>query len=63
MRDGKLKRFVGLWQLDFEPEYAMENFSDNPDIDDTPQISLEETMARVKPYLMRDDITEEMWEV
>lgn len=48
--------------LDFEPEYAMEYFGINPDIDELPQKSLEEILADAKPYLMIDGMTEEQWQ-
>ncbi|KAG0630121.1 hypothetical protein M758_1G155700 [Ceratodon purpureus] len=48
--------------VDFEPEYAMEYFGINPDIDELPQKSLEEILAEAKPYLMMEGVTDEQWD-
>lgn len=50
-------------QVDFEPQYAMEYFGFNPDIDDTPQLSLQETIVQAKPFLMVDGMTDGQWQV
>jgi len=49
--------------VDFEPEYAMEYFGINPDIDETPRMSLEETLNKAKDFLMVEGMTEEQWQV
>lgn len=38
--------------LEFEPEYAMESFGKNPDIDEKPPISLREFLVKMKPFLV-----------
>lgn len=48
--------------VDFEPEYAMEYFGLNPDIDELPQKPLEEILAEAKPYLMMEGMTDEQWD-
>lgn len=48
--------------VDFEPEYAMEYFGINPDIDELPKKSLEEILAEAKPYLMMEGMTDEQWD-
>lgn len=48
--------------VDFEPEYAMEYFGSNPDIDELPQKSLEEILADAKPFLMAEGMTDEQWD-
>lgn len=48
--------------VDFEPEYAMEYFGINPDIDELPQKSLEEILAEAKPFLMGPGMTDEEWD-
>ena len=48
--------------VDFEPEYAMEYFGINPDIDELPQKPLEEILAEAKPFLMMEGMTNEQWD-
>lgn len=57
------ENFVCDCQVDFEPEYAMEYFGINPDIDETPRMSLEETLNKAKDFLMVEGMTEEQWQV
>ncbi|KAL2650987.1 hypothetical protein R1flu_019115 [Riccia fluitans] len=43
-----------LFLVQFEPEYAMEEFGRNPDIDEPPVLSLEEYLQNLKPMFLRD---------
>ncbi|ONK65839.1 uncharacterized protein A4U43_C06F1500 [Asparagus officinalis] len=49
--------------IEYEPEYLME-FDRNPDIDDTPPMSLEEVLQKAKPFLMAYEgiKSQEEWE-
>ncbi|XP_077210737.1 hydroxyproline-rich glycoprotein family protein [Tasmannia lanceolata] len=38
--------------IEFEPEYLMEEFGTNPDIDDKPPIPLRDALEKMKPFLM-----------
>ncbi|XP_022730233.1 uncharacterized protein LOC111285193 isoform X2 [Durio zibethinus] len=38
--------------IEFEPEYLMEEFGTNPDIDEKPPMSLQAALEKVKPFLM-----------
>lgn len=38
--------------LECEPEYVMEEFGTNPDIDEKPPISLRDALEKMKPFLM-----------
>ncbi|KAJ7554307.1 hypothetical protein O6H91_06G134500 [Diphasiastrum complanatum] len=50
----------GRFLVDFEPEYAMEEFGRNPDIEEKPFPSLEETLEQAKHLLMPlEGLTEE----
>lgn len=58
--------FTCSWmQLEFEPEYAMESFGKNPDIDEKPPISLREFLLKMKPLLVATEgiENEEEWKV
>ncbi|BFI23868.1 hypothetical protein AXG93_1130s1040 [Marchantia polymorpha subsp. ruderalis] len=44
-----------LFLVQFEPEYAMEDFGRNPDIDEPPVLSLEEYLQKLKPMFLRKD--------
>ncbi|KAG6548438.1 hypothetical protein Mapa_009925 [Marchantia paleacea] len=44
-----------LFLVQFEPEYAMEEFGKNPDIDEPPVLSLEEYLQKLKPMFLRED--------
>lgn len=48
--------------VDFEPEYAMEYFGINPDIDELPQKSLQEILAEAKPFMMIEGMTDAQWD-
>lgn len=50
--------------IECEPEYMMEEFGTNPDIDDTPPIPLRDALEKMKPFLMAyENITShEEWE-
>ncbi|EPS65553.1 hypothetical protein M569_09226 [Genlisea aurea] len=50
--------------LECEPEYFMEDFGTNPDIDDKPPIPLREAFEKMKPFLMQHIgiETQEEWE-
>lgn len=52
-------------QIEFEPEYLMEEFGTNPDIDEKPPMSLRDALEKVKPFLMSYEGIEnqEEWEV
>ena len=39
-------------QIEFEPEYLMEEFGTNPDIDEKPPIPLQDALEKMKPFLM-----------
>ncbi|KAF3785369.1 hypothetical protein EJ110_NYTH28132 [Nymphaea thermarum] len=39
-------------RIEYEPEYLMEDFGTNPDIDEKPIMSLEEALEKAKPFLM-----------
>ncbi|KAL3700771.1 hypothetical protein R1sor_018793 [Riccia sorocarpa] len=54
-----------LFLVQFEPEYAMEEFGRNPDIDEPPVLSLEEYLQSLKPMFLRDSAElseEQQWE-
>ncbi|PKI59923.1 uncharacterized protein LOC116200765 [Punica granatum] len=50
--------------IEFEPEYLMEEFGTNPDIDEKPPIPLREALEKMKPFLMKYEGIEsqEEWE-
>ncbi|KAK4760817.1 hypothetical protein SAY87_005710 [Trapa incisa] len=50
--------------IEFEPEYLMEEFGTNPDIDEKPPIPLREAIEKMKPFLMVYEgiETQEEWE-
>lgn len=54
-----------LLQIECEPEYLMEEFGTNPDIDEKPPISLRDALEKMKPFLMAYEGIEshEEWEV
>lgn len=52
-------------QIEFEPEYLMEDFGTNPDIDEKPPIPLRDALEKMKPFLMAYEgiQSQEEWEV
>ncbi|XWS52326.1 hypothetical protein CRYUN_Cryun11dG0058200 [Craigia yunnanensis] len=50
--------------IEFEPEYLMEEFGTNPDIDEKPPMSLRAGLEKVKPFLMAYEgiQSQEEWE-
>ncbi|XVE79925.1 hypothetical protein DITRI_Ditri14bG0096300 [Diplodiscus trichospermus] len=50
--------------IEFEPEYLMEEFGMNPDIDEKPPMSLRAALEKVKPFLMAYEgiQSQEEWE-
>ncbi|PON62304.1 hydroxyproline-rich glycoprotein family protein [Trema orientale] len=53
-----------VWVIEFEPEYMMGDFENNPDIDEKPPISLRDALEKAKPFLMAYEGIEsqEEWE-
>ncbi|XP_047315317.1 translation initiation factor IF-2 [Impatiens glandulifera] len=52
MQDAYLEALDTNYSIECEPEYLMEDFGTNPDIDETPPISLQEALEKMKPFLM-----------
>lgn len=52
-------------QIECEPEYLMEEFGTNPDIDEKPPIPLRDALEKMKPFLMAYEgiQSQEEWEV
>ncbi|XP_062073875.1 uncharacterized protein LOC133778069 [Humulus lupulus] len=52
------------YKIEFEPEYMMGDFENNPDIDEKPPISLRDALEKAKPFLMAYEGIEsqEEWE-
>lgn len=52
-------------QIECEPEYFMEEFGTNPDIDEKPPIPLRDALEKMKPFLMAYEgiQSQEEWEV
>ncbi|XP_058072272.1 uncharacterized protein LOC131221140 [Magnolia sinica] len=50
--------------IEFEPEYLMEEFGTNPDIDEKPPIPLRDALEKMKPFLMAYEgiQSQEEWE-
>lgn len=50
--------------IEFEPEYLMEEFGTNPDIDENPPIPLRDALEKMKPFLMQYEgiQSQEEWE-
>lgn len=50
--------------IEYEPEYLMEEFGTNPDIDETPPIPLRDALEKMKPFLMAYEgiKSQEEWE-
>ncbi|KAJ4961146.1 hypothetical protein NE237_021056 [Protea cynaroides] len=51
-------------KIEFEPEYLMEEFGTNPDIDEKPPIPLRDALEKMKPFLMAYEgiQSQEEWE-
>ncbi|PPD86945.1 hypothetical protein GOBAR_DD16101 [Gossypium barbadense] len=64
MDDAYLEALHTNFMIEFEPEYLMEEFGTNPDIDEKPPMSLRDALEKVKPFLMSYDGIEnqEEWE-
>lgn len=52
-------------QLECEPEFIMEEFGTNPDIDEKAQIPIRDALEKMKPFLMAYEgiKSNEEWEV
>lgn len=52
-------------QIECEPEFLMEEFGTNPDIEEKPPISLHDALEKIKPFLMAYEGIENQqeWEV
>ena len=52
-------------QIEFEPEYLMGEFDQNPDIDEKEPIPLRDALEKMKPFLMAYEgiQSQEEWEV
>ncbi|KAK6919868.1 hypothetical protein RJ641_015772 [Dillenia turbinata] len=50
--------------IEFEPEYLMEQFGTNPDIDEKPPMPLRDMLEKVKPFIMQYEgiRSQEEWE-
>ncbi|KAK9266678.1 hypothetical protein L1049_005514 [Liquidambar formosana] len=55
MEDAFLDAFHTNCSIEFEPEYLMEEFGTNPDIDEKPPIPLRDALEKMKPFLMAYD--------
>ncbi|KHG06267.1 FYVE, RhoGEF and PH domain-containing 2 [Gossypium arboreum] len=64
MDDAYLEALHTNFMIEFEPEYLMEEFGTNPDIDEKPPMSLRDALEKVKPFLMSYEGIEnqEEWE-
>ena len=51
--------------MEFEPEYYMDEFGTNPDIDEKPPISLRDYLLQMNPLIVAAEgiESEEEWEV
>ncbi|XP_058184054.1 uncharacterized protein LOC131301690 isoform X1 [Rhododendron vialii] len=52
MEDAYLDALHTNYMIECEPEYLMEDFGTNPDIDEKPPISLADALEKMKPFLM-----------
>ncbi|KAL6998857.1 hypothetical protein U1Q18_000025 [Sarracenia purpurea var. burkii] len=52
MDDAYLDALHTNFMIECEPEYLMEEFGTNPDIDEKPPIPLEDALEKMKPFLM-----------
>lgn len=58
-------RLHTLFLAQFEPEFAMEEFGRNPDIDEPPVLPLEEYLQSYKPFFLAEDAAlsqEQKWQ-
>ncbi|CAK9164356.1 unnamed protein product [Ilex paraguariensis] len=65
LEDAYLDGFHTNMMIECEPEYLMEEFGTNPDIDEKPPISLQDALEKMKPFLMAYEgiQNQEEWEV
>jgi len=52
MEDAYLEALHTNYMIECEPEYLMEDFGTNPDIDEKPPIPLRDALEKMKPFLM-----------
>lgn len=52
MEDAYLEALHTNYMIECEPEYLMEDFDTNPDIDEKPPILLRDALEKMKPFLM-----------
>ncbi|XP_058219168.1 uncharacterized protein LOC131329811 isoform X1 [Rhododendron vialii] len=52
MEDAYLDAVHTNYMIECEPEYLMEDFGTNPDIDEKPPVSLRDALEKMKPFLM-----------
>lgn len=52
MDDAYIEALHTNMMIECEPEYLMGDFESNPDIDETPPISLRDALEKMKPFLM-----------
>ncbi|KAM7496800.1 hypothetical protein LguiA_021214 [Lonicera macranthoides] len=52
MEDAFVEALHTNYSIECEPEYLMEEFGTNPDIDEKPPIPLREALEKMKPFLM-----------
>lgn len=52
MEDAYIDALHTNCMIEFEPEYLMEEFGTNPDIDEKPPIPLRDALEKMKPFLM-----------
>ncbi|KAJ7949765.1 Hydroxyproline-rich glycoprotein family protein, putative isoform 1 [Quillaja saponaria] len=64
MTDAYLEALDVNYAIEFEPEYLMGEFDQNPDIDEKPPIPLRDALEKMKPFLMAYEGIEshEEWE-
>ncbi|KDO45643.1 hypothetical protein CISIN_1g009722mg [Citrus sinensis] len=64
MEDAYIDALHTNCMIEFEPEYLMEEFGTNPDIDEKPPIPLRDALEKMKPFLMAYEgiQSQEEWE-
>ncbi|KDP42449.1 hypothetical protein JCGZ_00246 [Jatropha curcas] len=64
MQDAYLEALHTNYMIEFEPEYLMGEFDQNPDIDEKPPLPLRDVLEKVKPFIMAYDgiQSQEEWE-
>ncbi|XP_057971548.1 uncharacterized protein LOC131160178 [Malania oleifera] len=64
VEDAYLDALHTNYMIECEPEYLMEEFGTNPDIDEKPPIPLRDALEKMKPFLMAYEgiQTQEEWE-